>query len=1308
MPAAATSTVRSVGSLLPPDILAAVTAADLPGLRPADYGLADGETIREAANRSWDRLRGAWQAFRRLVPPAVPGEPVVGAHTETTRNRWLRVLFEELGYGRLPAVPSGGLTVDGESYPVSHLWQRTPVHLLGAGVDLDHRTAGVAGAARKAPHSLVQEMLNRSPAHLWGFVTNGLRLRLLRDSASLVRQSYVEFDVAGMFDGEVFADFALLWQVCHASRVEPRPDPSAAPETCWLEAWRGEAATRGTRALSRLRAGVTDALRILGAGFLTATPSLREQLRDGSLGVREYHRLLLRLIYQLLVLFVAEDRDLLHPAGATVEQRRLYADHFSTAALRRRALGRHTADRHTDRWTALRLVTTALGTAGGLPALGLPAFGGIYEPGALGPLEGAAVANRGLLSAVRALAATRDDGGNLRPVDYRNLDAEELGSVYESLLELIPTYSPVTGAYELDTGAGSDRKTSGSYYTPSGLVEILLNEALDPVLDAAAGADDPGEALLAVRVCDPACGSGHFLAAAARRIARRLAAHRTGEAEPPEPDLRHAMREVVAQCLYGVDLNPLAAELAKVALWLEALEPGRPLSFLDNHIKVGNSLLGTTPGLVAAGLPDAAFTALPGDDPKTVSALRRRNRNERTDANQIEANFGEPVDGYHGAFRDVTVRREDDLDDVQAKKEAWRDAEQNTDLTRTRLAADTWCAAFAWPRPAGSTGGITSADIRRVAEAGAAGLTGDQLREVQRLRERHQFFHWPLEFPDILPGGFSCVIGNPPWERTKLQEQEYFAHRAPEIADAENAAARKKAIAALEHQHPALWSAYRAALRKADATSVLARGSGRYPLTGRGDVNTYALFAETGLILVAPAGRFGMVLPTGIATGDTTAPFFRHLVETNTLAALLDFENEAKIFQDVDHRVRFALLAATGGQEIGAASFAFSTRHLTELTERRFAMQPSEILRVNPNSGTSPVFRSRVDAEITIGIHRRVPVLWRDGDPGGNPWRLSFLVMFHMANDAGRFYGEKALRGDGWQSAGNTFVKGAERMLPLYEAKMVHLFDSRYQTYRGQTQAQANQGTLPGLGAEHADPNALPWPRYWVAESDVEEAVPDSWGHEWLLGWRDIARSTDERTMVATAIPRVAAGHTVPLALSGADLVAALQANLASIAVDYCVRQKLSGTHLLYTVVKQLPVLPPEWYAEYVPWGPERILRDWVTERVLELSYSGWDLQPYAADLGDGGPPFRWDETRRAQLRAELDAAYLHLYGLTRPEVEHVLDSFAVLRKNEERTHGEFRTRRLVLAAYDVMATGAFTSPLDPPPGHGPRHPERT
>ncbi|WP_040786090.1 Eco57I restriction-modification methylase domain-containing protein [Nocardia pneumoniae] len=1308
------STIRTVGGLLPPETLEAITAGELDGLRPSTYGLAESETVREAANRSWERLRSTWLAFRRTVPPGEDN----GHQIETTRSQWLRVLFDELGYGRLPAVPAGGLAVGDASYPVSHLWQRTPLHLLGVGVDLDHRTAGVAGAARQAPHSMLQEFLNRSPDHLWGILTNGLELRLLRDSAALVRQAYVQFDLAGMFDGEVFADFTVMWQLCHASRVEPQPDPSAAPSTCWLERWREDSTTRGTRALKRLSAGVRKALNILGAGFLSATPALREQLRQGSLTPRDYHRLVLRVVYQLLVLFVAEDRNLLHHDQATPEQRRRYAQHFSTDRLRLKAQRRHTIERHTDQWTALRLITRGLGNEGGLPALGLPGLGGIYDSGSLGPLEDANLANRDLLAAVRALSLTRDETGMARGVDYRNLGAEELGSVYESLLELVPDYDAQTGHYALDIAAGNDRKKTGSYYTPSELVDVLLDESLKPVLDEAAKSSDPKAALLAITICDPACGSGHFLVAAGRRIARRLAEYRTGEAEPPEPALRDAMRDVISHCLYGVDLNPLAVELAKVALWLEALEPGRPLSFLDAHIKVGNALLGATPDIVENGIPEAAFTVLTGDDSATVSKRKSRNREETIHSNQAELFFEEPASDFGKAFQELTNAPERTLAEVRAKAAAWQEAEANPALERARLTSDAWCAVFVWHHAINRPPGLTAGDIRRIIDHGAAGITRQQLAEVQRLSAEYQFFHWHLEFPDVFPGGFTCIVGNPPWEQMELQEKQYFAVSAPEIAAAPTAAARKKLVAALAAERPALWKQYLTDLRLIETENRLIRASGRYPLTARGRINTYALFAELGVSMTASRGRAGMVLQTAIATGDTTAPFFRRLIEAKVLAVFFDFENEAKIFPDVHNQFRFAVLVATGGTVVPQASFAFSVRHIHELSSRRFDVTPSEILQVNPNSGTSPIFRTRRDAEITIAIHSRLPILWRESEKGGNHWMvMPAQGLFNMASDSNLFHSESVLRQQGWKVDGSSFIRGSDRMLPLYEAKMTHYYDHRFSTYEGATQAQLNKGTLPRLTpAQHDDPLETPWPRHWVADADVTQALlqlsqrlGQQWNHDWLLGWRDTARSVDERTMIVSVIPRAAVGHKFLLALPGKGSPACLQANLSTLVLDYCVRQKHAGASLSYQTVKQLPVLTPSMYEATVPWQAEAdtTLERWITARVLELSYTAWDLQSYARDLGDTGSPFRWAEERRAQLRAELDAAYMHLYGLNRSDTEHVIDSFFVLRKNEERNYGEFRTRRLVLAAYDAMAEGQFVSPLDPAPGQGHRHPDR-
>ena len=459
------------------------------------------------------------------------------------------------------------------------------------------------------------------------------------------------------------------------------------------------------------------------------------------------------------------------------------------------------------------------------------------------------------------------------------------------------------------------------------------------------------------------------------------------------------------------------------------------------------------------------------------------------------------------------------------------------------------------------------------------------------------------------------------------------------------------------------------------------------------------------------------------------------MVRNAHLVSFLDFENEAFLLSHaVHHSVRFCLLTVCGSAaHVDKASFAFATRYIEDLPARRFAMPPEEILLVNPNTGTTPVFQSRRDAAITIAIYKRIPILWRD-HPEENPWGLSFRQgVFNMASESGLFRTRGLLERDGWILSGNIFVRGDKRMLPLYEAKMIHHFDHRLGTYDGQTQSQASMGTLPRLTPEQqSDPDFAVMPRYWVQEFDTldeQKSKPDKpvydmgvksrlqakhWNHGWLLGWRDICRSTDERTVIVSVIPQSGTGNTSPLALSASRRMGCFYANLASFVFDYTARQKIVGTHLTYNYFKQLPVLPPAFYEASSPWDVDSLLRRWVEVRVLELSYTSSNIQSFAGDLGDSGPPFRWDEGRRTLIRAELDAAYFHLYGLERDEVEHVMDSFGALKRREEKSQnfGEFRTKELILDVYDAMTeamrTGVpYQTILDPPPGHGPRHSKR-
>ena len=1318
------SAVRSEGGLLPHELLERVAALDsaLSDIKPTAYYLAEHEPLGEAISRSWLRLLGCWRALRAALDKLPANDPAV----RLTRERWLYPLFQELGFGRLTTTRTQPIELDGRTFPISHVVGPVPIHLLGVGVDLDRATKGVEGATQP-PHSVVQDLLNRSEDHLWALLCNGLRLRLLRDHHSLTRQAFVEFDLEAIFAGERFADFRVLWLCCHHSRLVP-PEGSTRPGDCPLERWFQHVRTEGMRALDRLRDGVQAAIVRLGNGFLQhpRNTALDAAFRRGALTGRDYYRQLLRLAYRLIFLFVAEDRNALLPAlpeDAPPEARAAqdrYRRYYATTNLRALAQRRRGGP-HADRWQALRLVLGHL--HGGCPDLGLPALGSfLWSPEATPDLDRCELANADLLAALHALC-TFDDGHTRRVVNWHNIGADELGSVYEALLELHPEVLREARVFKLEVAPGHERKTTGAYYTPSDLVECLLDTALDPVLDEAERTPNPAAVLLDLKICDPACGSGHFLLAAGRRLARRLAQVRAGVREPSPNDLRDALRDVVGRCLYGVDINDMAVELCKVSLWMEALKPGRPLSFLDNHIQPGNALLGATPELLTKGVPEAAFEALTGDDPAVARRLKKRSRDEhsRSKAQGVQMGLGEAaptvrIDTSAIARRaaDIDQLGDGDLVAVTTKQRRYLEFIDSPEHRDARLLADAWCAAFVWPKSeASETIAPTQALLQILHRDPSSAPIG--LRDmVDRLAATYQFFHWHLAFPHVFAqprGGFDVVLGNPPWERIKLQEREFFATRAPEIAKARNAAERKKVIAALERKNPALWEEWLTALRQAEGESHQIRNSGRYPLCSRGDINTYAIFAELNRGLIRDRGRVGCIVPAGIAMDDTTKQFFADLVQSRTLAALLHFENEDRLFADLHHAYRFVLLTLSGSaRPVESATFVAYARDVSAVLdpERSYSLSPDDFSLINPNSRTFPAFRLRRDAELTRAIHRRVPVLVRDFEPALNPWNIGLQTMLHMTNDSNLFRTKDSLLNEGWRPIGTIFSsRGKQHQFPLYEAKMIHHFDHRYGTYDGQSQAQANQGSLPYLTPEqHNDPRFWALPRYWVDSTEATTRLDDLWNSGWFIGWRDITGSEKTRTVIASILPRYCAGNTIFLALprEHADLACALAANLSSFALDFVARQKMGGTHLNFHSLKQLPILAPSVYTEPCPWVSKHVLGVWLRPRILELTYTAWDLTAFARDHGWDGPPFCWDENRRFLLRAELDAAFFHLYGITKADdVAYILDTFPIVRQRDQKEHGTYRTKDQILALHErmrqAMAGGPpYITPLDPRP----------
>lgn len=1348
--------LRTVGTVLPAEALTRAVDLSMPGQSTEDYQFTPGMTINAAAARAWDAALGAHRAWKSALERLPDGDPAI----KLTRERWLLPLLYELGYGRPEPLPAGmdlppGL---GETetihFPLSHrvIWPSgsrdvaagVPLHLVGGGVALDSRTPGVTA---RAPQSMMQDLLNRARPYLWGIVSNGRILRILRDASSLTKQSYVEFDLDDIFENQRYADFRLFFLTVHASRLTPIATAASlpsgddadeeatalVPDSCWLEQWRTAAIADGARALDALRDGVAVALTHLGTGFVSH-PNNREliaTLAGSPDAAKDLHRALLRIAYRLIVLFVAEDRDLLHTASTDVDAQARYTQYFSTTRLRQLATTR-TGTRHTDLWDAHLIVTDAL-AGDGLDALALPGLGAtLFARDSLGVLAAADLPNRSLLAAVRSLAQITDPKtGVPRPVDYRNLDSEELGGVYEGLLAYSPRYDCAARTFSLEVAAGNDRKKSGSYYTPSGLIALVLDEALDPLIKEARRAADPEAALLSITVVDPAVGSGHFVVAAARRIASELAAVRTGDVEPTPAAVRTAIADVIERCIYGVDLNDLAIEITKVALWLEAFDGTRPFPFLDGHLKVGNTLLGTTPALLRDNIPDAAFRALTGDDGSWTTQLKARNKAERTrGASQLGIFDSDVLDVETTALaeraRELDEAHATTLDQARKRADAWRRFEHDPDLTAQKLAADAWCAAFVQPKTKNAGQGITYDTLRRIAENPDT-VPSRLIAMVRDLACQYRFFHWHLEFPGIFTvpepgtaeidpntgweGGFSCVVGNPPWERVKIQDKEFFSGSGRnDIADAKTAAIRARMITALAESDPALSAAYAATLRTSDGVVHFLLRSGRYPLTGQGDVNLYSVFAETMRTVTTPAGIAGVITPTGLATDKTTAPFFADTLENSRLLAFYDFENEAKIFEAVNNRPRFAMTAFSGTDRVATRTrFAFLTRHLTDVTKRRFELASDEVMAMNPNTGTLPMFRTRTDADICLGIYRRHPVLIRRRGTEENPWGLSFCRLFDMANDAALFRNVAEFNEAEFNRW--AFKEPNGEYLPLYEAKMLGHFDHRFSTYDGATQAQINKGTLPRLTtAQHNDPDLEPLARYWIAKSKVIAALGTRWNRNWLLGWRDITRSTDMRTFVASTLPVTAVGHKFPLAFpADPSHGPLLHAVWSSMVFDYIARQKISGAGMTYFVVEQLACPTPATFGEPTRWQPASTVAEWITPYVLELSYTSWRLRAYAQDMHDSGSPFRWDPERRALLRADLDAAFLHVYGLTRPEAEHVLDSFPVVRKYDERDHGEYRTRRLVLDAYDRMneaaSGGAKWTPLAGlPAGQGSRH----
>jgi hypothetical protein len=1273
-------------------------------VRPETFALPNTEPPEEAdleaeIGDTWDTLRERWDELTM-------DESLFHMDVSDARNKWVLKLFQNLGFEPVfqrENLEAGGIEAslshkgwpDGEIEGYGEMEGRTApiLHTVEPEQKLDEKPEDAPRGA-KSPHDTLQEFLNASDEHDWAVVTNGLTLRVLRDFYHTYTRGYVEFDLENMFTSRNFGDFRALYRLCHTTRfIEPvvadqEDDNVETP----LEQLYQVALSTGVKVGQDLQENVVRALETLGNGFLdTEIKSTLE--KDGQEAAEDYYQDLLYVVYRLLFLMFAEQR------GMMSQRDSLYTEEYSITKLRERAEQQEKGNRNTDLWEGLKATFDLVGE--GDEHLNVPGYNGdLFDDDNLEYILDAKCPNEKLLSAVDDLTHIEQEGYRQR-ISYADLGVEEIGAVYESLLEFTPQLAHTTleledrtispDSFYLDD-RGMERKETGSYYTDPGLVDELVQSALRPVVenrvDDDASTDIQEQQLLDITVCDPACGSGAFLIAANNFLGQKLAEIQSSSLYPDERIIRQARRSVVQHCIYGIDLNPMAVELAKVSLWINSVVENKPLNFLDHRIKQGNSLIGTIPELVSQGVPEDAFETSKGRSWHKGNKIRKEVRQQN---DGVQAGLGwdwNKEDDYVSIAEQLDEIEEEKIKDTYEKEKLFEDFKSSDALQHEKLVHDVWTAAFYWPLD-GSIDRYPSPkaieEIRRdppePSNKPAEELTGLQAVRAYatKISEEQDFFHWPLEFPAVYSsdGGFDCIIGNPPWETIELQDQEFFATRNPEIANAGTKSKRKTLVEDLKDEDPDLYQKYQNELQDSQNDKKFVKNSGIFSLTSTGHSNTYGLFAEHSMSNISAEGRSGIIVPTGIATDSNMQAFFQKLISEERLVSLFDFQNQSQIFKDVTGNYRFSLLTIAGDEvPVDKFEFMFMLTEIEDLRDqsRKFELTREDIRTINPNTKTCPTFRTRKDAELTLDIYKNVGALKNTEEESAGSWDLNIKRMFNASDDSGKFKTKSDLLEEELEQETNQFVSDDERYLPVYESKLVYQFDHRHATFEGVNGDVDNANPNQISDSKKDELDYLSLPRYWMTKSDYQ----DKDGSEWHLVLRNIARATDARTIISSIIPGYPTVHSLNhMEGISANEALLLVSSLNSYIVDYVAKQKISGMNISHYILRQMPIPAPEKFDEiYIGSTPVKNL---ITDRASELVYTSTDLDDFGSKIGEE-TPFNFTELNKSRraTRIDLEALLCIVYGLNQSQIKHIYDSFDQVKSSEYEKYGEYRLKNEV------------------------------
>ena len=1337
-------------------------------------------SVSSAIDYVWSSLRNDWNFYKERAG----NERLVNKDPYGTRRArdLMERLLQSLGYKLDRQVAN--IEVAGTGYDISYTCPdlgNMPFVIIGENIttdgsintldkcSLDYRAKG--NMRKKSAHATMLEYLNATE-NVYGIISNGQILRIIRNSGQLVKLTYIEFDLRRMLEEDKYTEFCLMFRLLHASRFRTSGD-----EPCVMERWFNMSIESGNRIRNGLSRAVQTTMETIGNAVLTSkgegNDALRHAFADGTMDAAKLNKELIHFIYRLLFLFIIEERGLVYQIPDSVDApdykqqcqwQDIYKKYYAASRLRRLSELSYLKQRqYSDLWQGLMDTFHLFEPDTFGEKLGIKPLGGVlFGTETLHWLKQCQVSNRDLLAAFAALNEFTDERQQRVKINYSSLDVEEFGSVYEGILEMRPFVQPGVAASDWQFGfvGGLDRQSTSSYYTRPDLVQNLIKTTLEPVIKEkmanCATTEEKVKALLNMKVCDAASGSGHIVLAMARTIAWYVCTLRTGEDNPASLDYRQALREVISRCVYAVDYNPDAVELCKVVLWIEGYCAGKPLSFLDHHIRCGNSVLGVSDlQMLINGVPDKALTA---EDKDTLKALKKMNQEA---VKAVNGNTGnEPTFGFENPFgieemsiaqigladkiRFINHLPEETLEQEIVKQLRWQELMASARVYCLRRACDIYAYAFYHTVKADELykdkGGTdkeldleaevpyTKTVMRALQEIEAMEhlekgeplptyyrqLSADFKTEVRRIAEEQRFFHWCVEFPEVFAAnkGFDVMCGNPPWDKIKVEDKKWFeSHGRADIVNAGTASQRKKAIADLPVSDPILYKEYTKALADAEALSRFVRLAGRFDLTATGDIDLYPMFAE--LCLSFSKEACGLVLPTGIAVNDSNKAFFSKLIDENRLVSLYDFENREKLF-DIDSTNHFCLLTIGKEQDtprtVKGGFFLTRLDHLLD-SRRIYTLQTSDFARLNPNTKTCPVFRTSRDAKLTAKIYRNSTILYNE-ITGENPWNVKFSRMLDMSNDSYLFRTYAQLTAQGATLNGNTFTTvDGETYVPLYEGKMIWHYNHHFGSWPTEGE-RPNSINMPSED-ELANPDSCIMPWYWVPLAAVKERfvkydkdgnVVWEWQKKWSLCFRAISKPTNERTFVCSPIPNatgVGNSATLLYAERGTMPVASLCAMLSSIVFDYTIRQKVGGKNISTFFVKQFPVLTPDQIPSVMQWQ--------IVKRVAELCYFNHDMDGWAEELWEemseeqraelpqlgAQQPWVYNPERRAILQAELDAIFAHLYGLDTEDLRYILDpedicgkgcineTFRVLKDNELRQYGEYRTKRLILEAWN-------------------------